>query len=63
MVVSTRFQEYQGLHAILDNDGFFEGREAYSLDSVREHLNAIHTVIGNAFRVTATDYAFEIWNQ
>lgn len=61
--VEERFKAHQGLHAILDNDGFFEGREAYSADTVRNHLDAIHEVIGAAFRSVATKFAFERWSE
>jgi len=61
--VAERFKAQQGLHAILDNDGFFEGREAYSADTLRDHLDAIHEVIGTAFRSVATKFAFAKWNE
>jgi uncharacterized protein (TIGR04255 family) len=63
MAISPRLQQQEGLNAILDNDGFFEGREVFSLDQVARHLSAIHTVIGSAFRATVTEYAFQMWNQ
>jgi uncharacterized protein (TIGR04255 family) len=63
MVVAQRFQEFTGLHAILDNDGFVEGREAYSLDGLKKHLHAIHGVISDAFHATATPHAFAVWGQ
>lgn len=61
--VAKRFKSQGGLHAILDNDGFFDGREPYSADTVRKHLDTIHEVIRMAFRAVATDYAFKMWNQ
>ncbi|NRF69200.1 TIGR04255 family protein [Aquincola sp. S2] len=63
MVVVPRLAEYEGLHAILDNDGFFERREVYSVKGVAKHLDAIHQVIGDAFRATATPHAFVVWNE
>jgi uncharacterized protein (TIGR04255 family) len=63
MVVAKRFQECSGLHAILDNDGFVEGREAYSADSLQKHLDSIHGVLDAAFHATATPHAFAVWEQ
>jgi uncharacterized protein (TIGR04255 family) len=63
MIVAKRFQEYTGLHAILDNDGFVEGRETYSADALQKHLNSIHDVLDTAFRKTATPHAFAVWEQ
>jgi uncharacterized protein (TIGR04255 family) len=63
LVVEARLAEYDGLHAILDNDGFYETREVYSPGTVQKHLTEIHEVIGDAFRATASDHAFKMWSQ
>lgn len=63
MHILERFTSYVGKSAILDNDGFIEGREAFSSTAVAAHLDAIHKVIGTAFRTTATPYAFEAWDK
>lgn len=63
MPVAARFVEYEGLSAILDNDGFVERREAYSADGIAKHLSTIHEVIGAAFKATATPHAFNVWNR
>lgn len=63
MQISERFRSYVGNSAILDNDGFVEGREAFSTKAVAEHLDAIHKVIESAFKTTATPYAFAAWDK
>jgi uncharacterized protein (TIGR04255 family) len=63
MRISERFTSYVGNSAILDNDGFVEGREAFSTKAVAEHLDAIHKIIGSAFKNTATPYAFAAWDK
>lgn len=63
MAVAERFVSYTGKYGILDNDGFVEGREAFSPTTVADHLNAIHDVIGTAFKATATPYAFAAWDK
>lgn len=63
MAVAEKFMSYIGKGAILDNDGFVEGREAFSTKAVLAHLDAIHKVIGIAFRATATPYAFTSWDK
>jgi len=63
MLIMKKFVSFNGNGAILDNDGFFEGREAFSTNAVAEHLDAIHKVIGTAFRTTATPYAFSAWDK
>jgi uncharacterized protein (TIGR04255 family) len=63
MRITERFASYVGISAILDNDGFVEGREAFSTKAVAEHLDAIDKVIGTAFKTTATQYAFAAWDK
>ena len=61
--VAERFKAHTGLNAVLDNDGFFEGREEYSAETVRGHLDAIHHVIGAAFKSIVTEYAMKKWDE
>jgi len=63
MAVAEKFVSYTGKCAILDNDGFVEGRETFSVQAVSDHLQAIHEVIGAAFKATATPYAFTAWDK
>lgn len=63
MRITERFTSHVGISAILDNDGFVEGREAFSTKAVAEHLDAIHKVIGAAFKTTAAPYAFAAWDK
>lgn len=63
MAVAEKFVSYTGKCAILDNDGFVEGREAFSFRAVSDYLQAIHEVIGTAFKATATPYAFTAWDK
>ena len=62
LLVLKRLADYEGFHAIIDNDGFLENRENYSPESVAEHLDGIHTIISNAFHAIATDYARKVWS-
>ena len=62
MVLQLRFAQDQGLHAILDTDGFVEGREPFSISAISQHLLSIHDVISKALKVTVTDYALAVWN-
>lgn len=62
LVVMGKFALYAGNSAILDNDGFIEGREPFNIQSVIAHLDAIHKTIGESFKATATDHAFASWD-
>ena len=63
MEVQRRFLQSQGMHAILDTDGYVEGRALFSLENVRQNLTAIHAVISAAFKATVTDHARAVWNE
>jgi len=63
MIIDARFHDYQGASAILDNDGFVEKREAFSLETVAAHLNKIHDMVDVAFKATVTEHAFEAWGR
>jgi uncharacterized protein (TIGR04255 family) len=59
--VADRFRSLRGRHAILDTDGCFEQREAFSLDRIAGHLSAIHDEISKAFHATVTPSALKVW--
>ena len=59
--VAERFRVRRGLHAILDIDGHFEGREAFNIDRIDDHLNTIHGEIAKVFHATITSKAVKVW--
>ncbi len=59
--LAERFRELHGRHAIMDTDGWFESREAFNLERIRERLILIHEEIDKAFRSSVTENAFKIW--
>jgi uncharacterized protein (TIGR04255 family) len=59
--VAERFRLLRGRHAILDTDGYFDGRESFSLDGVTGHLLVIHDEISKAFHATVTPNALKVW--
>lgn len=63
MAIDRRFVEYVGPHAILDNDGFVEARNSFSLETIVNQLTEIHSVVDGAFKATATKHAFTAWSQ
>lgn len=63
MVVQSQFAGVQGKHAILDTDGFIEGRNLFSLDAIEVQLQQIHSIISAAFKSTITPHALAAWNE
>lgn len=63
LTVGERFAKIKGRHAVLDNDHFSAERIDFNVERVAAVLEASHTRIVEAFRLTATDYAREAWQQ
>jgi uncharacterized protein (TIGR04255 family) len=61
--LQSRFVGPPLLHAVLDTDGFVERREPYSIETVHKHLDAIHSVIGDAFLSITTPHARKMWDK
>ena len=56
-----RITKFDGVHALIDTDGSFEGREAFDLYGVKKRLGLLHEEIGRAFKATYTDHAESVW--
>lgn len=63
LAVQERFVKYEGLSAILDNDGFYDRKDPFSLDAIEKVMHVLHGAISNAFEVVATDYARKVWDE
>lgn len=61
--VHERFQQPSEVSAMIDTDGFVEGRALFATETVRAHLDAIHAVIGDSFKRTVTGHALKAWNE
>lgn len=62
LVVAKRFGEINQRHAIIDTDGYKEGREVFDTAKVRGHLTKLHEEIVTAFRASVTDFAWKAWS-
>jgi len=56
-----RFKKLDGLHAILDNDGFTESRMKYDGARLKSELFMLHDEIEKVFKLTVTSHALEKW--
>lgn len=63
ITLGEQFAKIKGRHAVLDTDHFSVERFDFNLDRVAAVLEASHSRIDEAFRLTATDYARQIWQQ
>lgn len=59
--VPERFQQINGVHAIIDTDASQIGRQAFDIAKLRERLDMLHTRIRMAFDASVTDYAIKAW--
>ncbi len=56
-----RFQKINELHAIMDTDGAFDGREPFNIGTVKARLDDLHKEISAVFYATITEYAISVW--
>ena len=59
--LNSRFSSYNGLHAIIDTDGYFEKRISFDPTQITKKLDELHNDIGVAFKNAATPHALKIW--
>lgn len=60
--VAERFTQLDGLHAIIDTDGFYEGREKYDMRGIKARLHDLHDEIWKSFIATVTKHALSVWD-
>ncbi|MBI5569655.1 MAG: TIGR04255 family protein [Desulfomonile tiedjei] len=59
--LKDRFKKVNELHAVIDTDGAFEGREPFNIGTVKNRLDGLHREISTAFYATITEYALSVW--
>lgn len=55
------FSEFNGLHAVIDTDGYYEKRELFDITVIANRLNGLHEEISRLFSATASAHALNIW--
>lgn len=59
--LSSKFKQFEGLHAVIDTDGYHEVRTAFDIDTIAKKLNDLHEEIAKSFKATASPHALKIW--
>jgi len=59
--LQSRFTAISGRNAALDTDYSVIKREGFDLEKIEKQLLESHDIITNAFKVSVTDYAREMW--
>ncbi len=59
--IPQKFSKIEGLHAILDLDGWIESRESFERDYILKALHRIHDFVEEAFLSSSTQHAKEVW--
>ena len=59
--LNSNFNQFKGLHAIIDTDGYYEVRTAFDIDAVAKKLNDLHEEIAKSFKAAASPQALKIW--
>lgn len=58
-----RFKLIEGEHAVLDTDASTSERMGYDLQTVRQRLTELHSLVDTAFQRSVTDHARKIWRE
>lgn len=61
--IEPRFKAYNGVSALLDNDGFIQKRHEFSVQTAKECLDSIYRVTSSAFERTVTPHALTLWSK
>jgi uncharacterized protein (TIGR04255 family) len=59
--IADRFQEINGVHAIVDTDASIESRQAFDLNAIKSQLKTLRKGVGLAFDATVTPLAMAAW--
>lgn len=59
--VAQRFMQSEGMHAIIDTDGFYMERVPFDLAEAKRKLTVLHDRIDRSFRATVTEHALAVW--
>jgi len=59
--VHQRFEQFRGVHAIIDTDAFLMGRITFDLAEAKRRLHTLHDRTDESFRGTVTEYAIATW--
>lgn len=59
--LGPKFAAINGRNAVLDMDYFVAKRNSFNLMEIEAQLLKAHDIITNAFKVSVTDYAREMW--
>lgn len=59
--LNPRFANHEGLHAVIDTDGYFDKRTSFNPQHITKKLDELHNEIGVAFKSAATPHALKIW--
>jgi uncharacterized protein (TIGR04255 family) len=59
--VEQRFEQFRGVHAIIDTDAFAAVRIAFDLAEAKRRLHTLHDSTDESFRGTVTEYAISAW--
>lgn len=59
--IADRFQQINGVHAILDTDASIQARYVFDLDTIKAQLRTLRKGVGLAFDATVTPHALAAW--
>lgn len=59
--VNSKFSSFNGLHAIIDTDGYSESRMPFDNEVISKKLIDLHEEIAKSFKSVSTPHALKVW--
>ncbi|HEX3939002.1 MAG TPA: TIGR04255 family protein [Xanthobacteraceae bacterium] len=59
--VAEKFRETSGIYGIIDTDAWYENRQKFDIDKIKEKLISLHGDVRDSFDEMVTPHAFSVW--
>jgi len=59
--VADKFKDTSGIYGIIDTDAWFENRQKFDIDRIKEKLISLHGDVRNSFDEMVTPHALNVW--
>jgi uncharacterized protein (TIGR04255 family) len=59
--VADKFKETSGIYGIIDTDAWYEIRQKFDIDRIKEKLISLHGDVRNSFDEMVTPHALSVW--
>lgn len=59
--ITEKFIETSGIYGVIDTDAWYEKRQKFDIDQIKEKLTSLHGDVRNSFDEMVTPHALSVW--